>query len=207
MRNVLLLPLTMHLELADRALRLGDIERVQALLAVMARLVSDGEAAVIRLLQFAQPADGALARESVDPGDVVRRAVEIASAHAASRSASVTITVELAAVRAFEVDAAEVVAALVNLMVNAIEAGGSRIVVCTGCDADATWCDVTDDGPGIPATVRDRLFEPFVSTKSTAGSGLGLAMVDACMSRHGGRIEVDNPDAGGTRFRLYFPLV
>ena len=59
--------------------------------------------------------------------------------------------------------------------------------------------DVTDDGPGIPPDVMDRIFSPFFTTKPQ-GSGLGLAIVRKIVDAHDGRIDVSAAPAGGTRF-------
>ena len=65
--------------------------------------------------------------------------------------------------------------------------------------------DVRDHGPGIPETLRDRLFEPYTTTKPK-GTGLGLAIVKKIVEEHGGHIRVDNMSDGGARFRVRFPL-
>ena len=63
---------------------------------------------------------------------------------------------------------------------------------------------VRDSGPGIPADLRENLFDPFVTTKPS-GSGLGLALVAKIIGEHGGLIEVDSR-AGRTDFRLFLPM-
>jgi two-component system NtrC family sensor kinase len=62
---------------------------------------------------------------------------------------------------------------------------------------------VEDDGPGIPENLRDKIFEPFFSTKGT--SGLGLAVSWGIIERHLGTIEVERSDGGGASFRIIFP--
>jgi len=66
---------------------------------------------------------------------------------------------------------------------------------------------VTDNGPGIPAEIQQRVFEPFYSTKSR-GTGLGLAIVQRRVVEIGGSVELLSPAVGdrGTRFRLQIPL-
>lgn len=65
---------------------------------------------------------------------------------------------------------------------------------------------VKDNGPGIPDDVRDRIFEPFFSTKAAGkGTGLGLAMARAIIEEHGGWIEFDSKAGEGTEFRIYLP--
>jgi two-component system, OmpR family, sensor kinase len=66
--------------------------------------------------------------------------------------------------------------------------------------------EVSDDGPGIPPEIQDRVFEPFVTAGDSAHStGLGLAVVSAVVHAHGGRIDLDT-GPGGTTFRLHLPL-
>ncbi len=60
---------------------------------------------------------------------------------------------------------------------------------------------ISDDGPGIPEAIRDRVFEAFFTTKS-AGTGLGLATVRSIVAQHGGAVDFVCPSAGGTTFRL-----
>jgi signal transduction histidine kinase len=66
--------------------------------------------------------------------------------------------------------------------------------------------EVEDNGPGVPADQRDRIFEPFVSTKGAAGNGLGLWISAEIARRHGGSLTVDAAPGGGAVFRLTLPL-
>jgi len=69
---------------------------------------------------------------------------------------------------------------------------------------------VEDDGPGIPAGLRERIFEPFFTTKQDVGTGLGLWVTKGIVERHGGRLEVRPRDAGeakhGAAFCITLPL-
>lgn len=90
---------------------------------------------------------------------------------------------------------------LYNLLLNALQATKQRgtIVVSTR-DADPELCImVQDDGPGIPAELADRIFDPFVTTKNE-GVGLGLAIVKRIVDQHQGRIAVRSK--GGAEFEL-----
>jgi len=67
---------------------------------------------------------------------------------------------------------------------------------------------VTDDGPGIPASERERVFERFsrLDPQSTEGSGLGLAIVSEIAQRHRAAVDLaDGPDGRGTRIAIAFP--
>jgi PAS domain S-box-containing protein len=91
-----------------------------------------------------------------------------------------------------------------NLLQNAIEAmeGGGTLRVATRRSDD--WIEVTidDSGPGIDASARERVFEPFFSTKQRAGgTGLGLSISHEIVRRHGGELAIeDRPDGPGCRF-------
>lgn len=63
---------------------------------------------------------------------------------------------------------------------------------------------VSDNGPGIPESVRERLFEPFVSGRQ-GGTGLGLAIVQRAVAAHRGVILVDSSPELGTTFSIYLP--
>jgi len=96
--------------------------------------------------------------------------------------------------------------AIRNLIDNALEATDKdgRILV-TARRQDQSWAVVTveDTGKGMPASVRDKLFTPFFSTKDK-GMGLGLLFVKRVMEAGGGRVEVDSEPGRGTSFRLFF---
>jgi two-component system sensor histidine kinase TctE len=99
---------------------------------------------------------------------------------------------------------------LANLVDNAIAyspAGGQVSVRC-GQTLDGPWLEVEDEGPGIPAADRERVFERFYRAPGAQpeGSGLGLAIVRAVAQRHGARIRVGEGAQGrGARIRVEFP--
>ena len=104
---------------------------------------------------------------------------------------------------------------LVNLTLNAIEATPDGGLVKVRCGPEASEPSLGDPGPaagvviddsgaGVPAAARDRIFEPFFTTKAK-GSGLGLSIVHAIVSQHGGTISVEEAPGGGARFRLRLP--
>jgi len=64
--------------------------------------------------------------------------------------------------------------------------------------------DVDDDGPGVPAASRERIFDPYFTTR-TEGTGLGLAIVKKIVVEHGGSITCDESPLGGARFRIVVP--
>src|SRR5262249_53305251 len=101
----------------------------------------------------------------------------------------------------------DIVSAIVNLVVNAVDAmtEGGTITLRTGGDARASWIEVADDGPGMPPEVEQRVFEPFFTTKGDEGTGLGLAMVFACVERAGVPASLATPPGRGPRSPLASP--
>ena len=96
--------------------------------------------------------------------------------------------------------------ALRNLLLNASRHAASTIwFKMHPLEGGAIELWVEDDGPGVPVAMRERLFEPFVRldssrTRQTGGRGLGLAIVERIVQRHGGRVFVEEGRTGGARF-------
>ena len=104
--------------------------------------------------------------------------------------------------------AGEVREAVLNLVHNALDAmpkGGALRIRVRAVGAEA-WLEVEDTGIGMTEEVRERAFDPFFSTKGTAGSGLGLSEVYGIMRRHRGMAELTSTPHSGTTVRLRFPL-
>jgi signal transduction histidine kinase len=99
--------------------------------------------------------------------------------------------------------------AILNLLVNAQEAlgdtPGGRVTLSARESTGGIEISVTDNGPGVPAELKDAIWSPEVTTRRR-GSGLGLAMVRQTVQAHGGEVDLRTPDGGGAEFRLFFPL-
>jgi signal transduction histidine kinase len=115
-------------------------------------------------------------------------------------------------VRSFEAvplraDAAMLRQVLANLIRNAVDIGAHRIELHVGPDDGGTVLSVADDGPGIEPSMREILFEPFVTTRpgGREGTGLGLFLAERLVAAHGGRIEVASEPGAGTRFTVHLP--
>jgi PAS domain S-box-containing protein len=100
----------------------------------------------------------------------------------------------------------------VNLVGNALDAlpqGGELKVRISSTHGGKFVCvTVADDGPGVPESIRQRLFEPFSSTKQSKGTGLGLWVCKSIVSKYGGSIRMrtsDVPTRSGTVFRVCLP--
>jgi len=100
------------------------------------------------------------------------------------------------------------VSAMHNLATNAIQAcgeGGALTVSTRREGDDAVVISFTDNGPGIPEELREKIFQPFFTTRAR-GTGLGLPVVRAVVDAHGGSISLDEARARGTEFRIRLPI-
>ena len=95
----------------------------------------------------------------------------------------------------------------VNLVQNAIEAAREPVTVALGSrrEGDHVVIEVVDNGPGVPAEVREKLFDPYFTTK-TSGTGLGLAICRRLLDVQGGKIRLESTRPGETRFVIELPI-
>lgn len=95
---------------------------------------------------------------------------------------------------------------LMNLLVNAIEATPPQgVVTIRGLTTKKeVWIEVIDQGRGIPAEERQRILQPFITTKR-GGTGLGLPIVNKVITAHSGRLEINDSPPAGALFRLRLP--
>ncbi len=101
---------------------------------------------------------------------------------------------------------------LYNLVQNALDASPPNGTVEVSAVLEGEWCviRVCDEGPGIPERIRERIFEPFFSTKDrtvkTGGMGIGLALVRQSVLAVGGQVTVSDRAEGGTQFEVRLPM-
>jgi signal transduction histidine kinase len=208
LRNILN-PLSLHLQVVQRALNRGDVEEAKTSIPEMKQVVVRGVQTLERLRDYSrQTKEGKT--ELVDLDRLAREAATIATPRMVGNGGGRTVKIveALSSPPPVMAQAGEAVSALVNLLVNAIDAfagRGGAITLRSGEADGGSWIEVEDDGPGMPPEVERRVFEPFFTTKGSEGTGLGLANVYAAMKRVGGTITLVTAPGEGTRFRLWFP--
>jgi signal transduction histidine kinase len=200
-------PMRMAAQLLQRARADGD-PRADAVAERLARTVLEQTEALDRIASdFRAFAGSAPAqREAVD-ADIWLEAVGARCADLFAGKA-VAVDCSLAAPGArIQIDRQAMARVLLNLVQNAHEAApaGVRVRLASCLAGSRVVLTVTDDGPGIPAAARERLFEPYFTTKSS-GTGLGLAICRRIVEAHGGSIRLVRSGPGATEFAVELPL-
>lgn len=186
--------------LKARARSLDD-PRMRERLEMVERELRRAEQIIRTLLGFAR--SGEPNREPLDVNDLLREVLEVVGPQP-----GVTLEAELApALPPLAADRAQLFQVLENLVRNAVQAmpDGGTVTVRSEAAGERCALWVCDTGPGIPEELRESIFEPLVTTRST-GTGLGLALCKRIVEAHGGRITVDTPERGGACFRVELPL-
>ena len=162
---------------------------------------------VTNFLNFARPAQLTLTR--VDLHAICERAAEEIRPDALALGGDVLVSGEFGSVEGDEVLLRQ---AFSNLLRNAVEAcGGASVaaVVAIRSEIDPgqkkSRITVNDNGPGIPAASRERVFQPFFTSKRN-GTGLGLALVQKIIVFHNGRVVAGTSPAGGASLQVTLPL-
>lgn len=184
-----------------------DLELVEQIAAEVARL----NRTVTQGLEFARPISPEMQERSLS--EVLDEALGEAQARFADSHVQVHRGYD-AQVPAVPQDAALMRQVFTNILLNAYQAldGEGHIelevqpVARPEQEPGAVDVVITDDGPGIPPEVLDKIFHPFVTTKQT-GSGIGLAMARKIVECHHGMIDVEVGPDGGTSFRIRLPVM
>jgi signal transduction histidine kinase len=191
--------MTNYLRLAEESIERGDGAAARARLDGVRQGLDRAAGIVRRVLSHAEPADAL--HEDLDVAEVLTSALEFVRSRA--EFAAIRFEAEPAAGPAVvRGNAAMLSQVFLNLLLNACEAQPEGGEVKVACRRRGAWieCEVADRGPGVPATRRSRIFEPFETTKRS--TGLGLSVCHAIVRRHAGELSVHEREGGGAQFRV-----
>jgi two-component system sensor histidine kinase HydH len=172
--------------------------------AIMVREVDRLNRVITELLDFARPRE--LRREPCSLQKIIDDAVQLLAMELTAKDIEVEkdYAAELPQIQA---DQEQLSQAFLNLLLNALQAVEKGGKISIGLrqypgHITLTWAD---NGCGIPPGDREKIFEPFFSSKRQ-GTGLGLAIVHQILENHGGEIRVTNRPGGGTIFSIDLPV-
>lgn len=196
-------PLTSMKILVQATLVRGDGALAGRDLVVIEEEITRLERLTSTLLDYARPARPEKAAFEV--GELVGDVAALLSGRAGRRDVRIHCRLPDAPVW-LEADAGQVRQVLLNLMLNALEAvpDAGEVRVSLAEEAGEVELVVTDSGPGLPASLGQDVFRPFVSTKPT-GLGLGLSICKRLVDAHGGTIAAGAGPEGGASFRVRLP--
>ena len=193
----------------------SDVGRVRTALAAARQGIERGTALASKLLLFAKP--HAHDAHSDDVNTLLENMKLFLDYGAGS---SIRVRLDLApGLPKCQLDAAQFSTAILNLVVNARDAmpDGGEIRIATNIvqlsesgdgltDPCCVLVRVIDQGHGMPKEVRDRIFDPYFTTKGEVGTGLGVPQVASFMRACGGCVNVSSEPGSGTAFDLFFPI-
>ncbi|MFN7947411.1 MAG: ATP-binding protein [Blastocatellia bacterium] len=193
--------MVLHLELLNAKLETGNDPKthVQVLTSEVNRL----NRVVQTFLDFTRPVE--LKLVATDANTLVREVMLLA---ADARADNIEIQERYAeGSLQIKADADLLKQAILNIVINGCQAmtEGGQLRISTSSDPKGqVQITVSDQGPGIPENVRDKIFNLYYTTKPQ-GSGIGLAQAFRAVQLHNGRIEVDSQPGAGARFRITLP--
>ncbi|MGL4421684.1 MAG: ATP-binding protein [Gemmataceae bacterium] len=175
------------------------------------RLVEKNQAKIdeliLDMLNYSKEREPSL--EETDLGLLVAEVLEVVRGRAGETGVELVMTPPPETVRS-RVDPDGLQRALLNVVSNAVDAvmaepTGGRVVVAWVADATRVVLTVSDNGPGVTPEKAEDIFRPFVSTKGSRGTGLGLPVSRKILREHGGDLTVESGPVSGALFRLVWP--
>lgn len=162
------------------------------------------ERLISTLLECARPRPPRMRRSDVHT--ILHRVADLLAAQARKKNIRLGCTLE-AEDSVTACDEELLMQVFLNLVLNAIQitSPGGRVEIRSGSDQEALSIEVNDDGPGIPAENRPKVFDPFFTTRD-GGIGLGLTVTRQIVAAHGGAIVAEASEWEGARFRVTLPL-
>jgi len=195
----------------DEALKDKDIELVKKGWNLVNKNIFDITDVVQNILYSSK--DRPLRYNFASPGQLVKDAMVLFREKAAGFNIQLRDKIN-PTVPKVHLDAASICRVLNNLIWNAVEACLADKqkkdhyvdVKLDFYDENHFMFEITDNGIGMDQATRSNIFEEFFSTKGSGGTGLGLAVVDKVVNKHGGKIEVDSAPDKGTQFKIIFKI-
>jgi two-component system sensor histidine kinase HydH len=159
---------------------------------------------VTMLLECARPKPPAI--QSHDLHAIIHSVLDLIATRVEAAHVNVELDLESRPV-VFDCDKEQMMQVFLNLILNALQfmPEGGKLGIRTRLEGGALWVSVADDGPGVPAPIREHIFDPFFSRRE-GGIGLGLTVVQQIVQAHGGEIGVGDSLWGGAAFNMRFPL-
>jgi len=185
----------------------GNEEKIKQIIGQIQSASHKIESVIRRVMDFAKPGEPRLAL--IDLNQPIMEAINLCAVTLRKSGISLesTLSEDLPTCKA---DATLVEEMALNILNNAAEAmktkeSDKKIVVTSRAGRNGIILTFSDSGPGITPEVKDKIFDPYFTTKSD-GTGIGLSLSHRIVTDHGGSLTVTDSDLGGAEFRIEIPL-
>jgi CheY-like chemotaxis protein len=202
--------LTVIVTRAERALLHTNTEKARTDLEIIEQAALDAAQSVRRLQGFCRPAKDLGLVQLDQLVDSTLQMIEPRRLECRELlGIDIDVEARLNRVEPVEGSPSELRQALTNIILNAIDAmpNGGTLTVETHQEDGWVIASIGDTGVGIPDDARDKVFQPFFSTKGAMGFGLGLSVAHSTVAQYGGRIEVESAIGKGSTFRVRLPAL
>ncbi|MCP5007345.1 MAG: response regulator [Planctomycetes bacterium] len=182
-------------------------------LRTICRVVDKGAAVVDRMYEFANVKEDSLTFKSVDMGDLLCQALDFTSPRwkEIAQARGITYYIDQTGIcktPAVAGDSATLREVLVNIINNSLDAmpDGGTLSLRVWCENDKVCTSISDTGVGMSQETKEKLFEPFFTTRRPEGTGLGMSVSYSIIRRHGGSIEVESEWRKGCSVVIELPV-
>jgi signal transduction histidine kinase/ActR/RegA family two-component response regulator len=180
-------------------------------LEIIEKAALDGAETIKRIQQYGKE-EVEKRQQQVDLNDIVRDALEITRPRwkdiAEQEGRRIELITDLGSLRLIRCVPSEIREVLTNIVFNAIDAmpEGGTLEIRSSEMNDWNYVSVRDSGIGMSDEIKKRIFEPFYTTKGSAGTGLGLSMVTSIVKNHRGHVELESSPGNGSCFTILLPI-
>jgi PAS domain S-box-containing protein len=185
----------------------GSEEKVEQILKNIQSASIKIESVIRRVMDFAKPSEPSLTL--IDINEPITDAINLTAVTMRKSGINIKTFLSNELPRSYA-DKNLIEETVLNLLNNAAEAmktmeAGKKIAVASFVEDDHIVIRVSDSGPGIPQEIKDKIFDPYFTTKHE-GTGIGLSLCHRIISDHGGSLAVSESELGGGEFRIEIPV-
>ncbi len=209
--NNILTVISGHIQLMEKKYK--SFETLSNTLRTVKGASDDGAKIIKRMLQFTKSAEDTSGFEPIDINEVIKYAIDFTMPRwknmGQSKSINYCIDEEgIKEVPKVLCSYVELRGVFINIINNALDAmpEGGTVSFRTWSKDEVVFVSVSDTGSGMSREVMEKVFDPFFTTRSPKGTGLGMSIVYGIMRRHGGKVEVDSEIGKGSTFTLQLPF-
>jgi len=190
--------------LTTTRIKLGQYEPIEGELSIIEAAAENAQNLVLRITEFTKDSSKRTNWEEIQLDLLLAEAVFFSQTMLPPGVQIISSLMPVPIVAGCRHEILEVFLNILNNAIDAVSADG-LIKVSSTTQNGTTLITITDNGPGIPENLHDKIFEPYFSTKKEQGTGIGLSVSHEILQRHNVNIQVTSSANNGTTFQLLFP--